>query len=396
MSPMETGTVFHTVGGLYERFGGPSRTVPLLCNALAKGGETVHLVSQTFNGVPIGKSLLDDTITVSLTDSADTAGSGLLSWRRFAALLKPLCVAERAALIHDHGAWAGSNHAAAWVARQLRLPLVSSPRGMLLDWSMNHRRYRKRLAMLLYQRRDLESVAFFIVTSAEEGENLRRMGFRQPIAVIPNGVSVASESAVPAVPKRAAGEPERIALFLSRLHPKKGVHDLITAWAALRPGGWKLWIAGPDEDGYRGRLETMIRDFGLGDTCVFLGPVAEDDKWKTYRSADLFVLPTYSENFAITVAEALLCELPVITTTGAPWRALVDEHCGWWVEPGPVPLERALREATALSDDERRALGARGRQYVLNTFSWDTVARSTALCYEWWLGRGEKPSCFID
>jgi glycosyltransferase involved in cell wall biosynthesis len=342
--------------------------------------------------VPIVNSLLNDAVKVSLIDSADTAGSGLLSWRRFAAKLQPLCIAERAALIHDHGAWAGSNHAAAWVARKLRLPLVSSPRGMLLAWSMNHRRYRKRLAMLLYQRRDLQSVAFFIVTSAEEGEDLRRMGLRQPIAVIPNGVSTAP---VPPASKHTKRGTEHIALFLSRLHPKKGVHDLITAWAALRPKDWTLWIAGPDEDGYRGRLETMIRDFALGDTCIFLGAVAEEDKWQTYRSADLFVLPTYSENFAITVAEALLCGLPVITTTGAPWRALVDERCGWWVEPGPAALEGALREATSLSDDERGVLGARGKQYVLDTFSWDTVARNTTLCYDWWLGRGDKPSCVI-
>ncbi|HEX2826085.1 MAG TPA: glycosyltransferase [Burkholderiales bacterium] len=382
--------MLHTVGGLYERFGGPSRTVPSLCNALARRGTTVNLVSQTFDGVPVSGHLLDPEVRLALTDTRDHAGSGILSWRKFAALLGQVAADSKPELIHDHGAWAGNNHSAAVVARRVHVPLVSSPRGMLMRWALSHRRYRKKIALLLYQRADLDSVACFIVTSADEGEDLRRLGLRQPIAIVPNGVSGAPELALREPRARSAGG-ERVALFLSRLHPGKGAQDLIAAWAALRPPGWKLQIAGPDEDGYGAHLSSLITEHGLTECCSLTGPVDEHDKWGVYAAADLFVLPTYSENFGVTVAEALMAGLPVITTTGAPWECLRTHDCGWWVQPGVPSIQRALQEALATPDAVRHAMGARGKDYVMKTLSWDKVAHDTQRCYEWLLGRGPRP-----
>jgi glycosyltransferase involved in cell wall biosynthesis len=196
--------------------------------------------------------------------------------------------------------------------------------------------------------------------------------------------------------QRTNGGGAHVALFLSRLHPKKGVHDLIDAWARLRPMGWELWIAGPDEGGYRARLEAMVDNLSLRESCRFLGPVSESDKWQVYRQADVFVLPTYSENFGVTVAEALACAVPVITTTAAPWQVLIEKRCGWWIEPGLDALVGALREATEISDRDRRESGDRGKRYAIENLSWDRVAESTRACYEWLLRRADRPACVVD
>ena len=99
------------------------------------------------------------------------------------------------------------------------------------------------------------------------------------------------------------------------------------------------------------------------------------------READLFILPTRSESFGMAVAEALACGLPVITTTGAPWQGLVTHRCGWWVERSVDALAAALREAVALTPDQRRAMGDRGRTWVTTDFAWKGIGRRMAGAY---------------
>jgi len=179
---------------------------------------------------------------------------------------------------------------------------------------------------------------------------------------------------------------------LSRIHPKKGLINLIDAWARVRPEGWRLVIAGPDEGGYQAEVAERIRTSGVGEQVSFVGAVEGEAKAALYRNADLFVLPTFSENFGVVVAEALAYGLPVLTTRGAPWADLETHNCGWWIDTGVEPLAQALREAMALSDEQRHAMGARGRDYVLR-YDWGGIAAQTAAVYRWVLGQGDKPDC---
>jgi glycosyltransferase involved in cell wall biosynthesis len=266
------------------------------------------------------------------------------------------------------------------------MPLVISTRGMLSGWALDQKRRKKQVAWRLYQRRDLRSAHLLHATSATEVEDIRQAGLRQPVAVIPNGVEV------PGPFRSSAPTSPREALFLSRLHPGKGALDLVRAWARVRPEGWRLVLAGPDEDGHRANVERAVRELGLEAVTRFAGPVGDDEKWDLYRRADLFVLPTASENFGIVVAEALAAGTPVVTTKGAPWRVLEERACGWWIDRGVEPLEAALREATALDDDTRRAMGVRGRAYAEANLSWEHIAEEMAAAYRWVLGNGERPA----
>jgi glycosyltransferase involved in cell wall biosynthesis len=154
-------------------------------------------------------------------------------------------------------------------------------------------------------------------------------------------------------------------------------------------------VAGPDEDGHEALVRAAVKKTGLEDQFVFTGPVFGEAKQGLFQRADLFVLPTFSENFGLVIAEALAGGIPVITTKGAPWRELVTNTCGWWVDIGAEPLVEALREAMSLTDVERWKMGLRGRKLMEEHYSWPSVAKDMKAVYKWMLGGGTPPKCVL-
>jgi glycosyltransferase involved in cell wall biosynthesis len=379
----------HVIPSLHPGWGGPSRTVVSLTDALAiVGGARVVLVSQGRAGEPAVASL-NAAVDRQVLESRSSVGlkSG---WpiRRQLLQLARMGIPD---IVHNHGVWLPVNHWAASFARHQGSVLVTHPRGMLEPWAFSHKGWKKRIAMNLYQWRDLVTARVLIATAEREFLNLRALGLTQPIAVIPNGVKVGMSCPGDAAIAHDQNR-QRTILFLSRVHKIKGLLNLVSAWAKLKPTGWRLLIAGPDEGGHVADVMAFVRDNSIGKSVSYLGEVDGEEKAAAYRSADIFVLPTFSENFGVVVAEALSHGLPVITTKGAPWADLETYGCGWWVEIGVEPLAVALREAMALSDEERRAMGDRGRTYV-RRYCWDDIARQMAEVYRWVLGRGAKPDC---
>lgn len=384
-------SVLHVTAGLHPAFGGPSRTVTHLTDALAAApGMSVSLLALGRAGDPVVPSE-NPAVSRRVLESASAQA---LKWawplRR---TLMGLGRQPLPDLIHGHGLWLPANHWTACAARRWKLPLILHPRGMLEPWAVEHKGWKKRLAMACYQRRDLDTVKVLVATAEAEYVNLRQLGLKQPIAVIPNGVHVPMALELNCRSPRKVGTP-RTVLFLSRIQGKKGLLNLIQAWARLRPVGWQLKIAGPDEAGHLAEVLTLARQLGVADAVDYAGEVDGPDKTALYREADLFVLPTFSENFGVVVAEALAHCLPVITTKGAPWADLVTQGCGWWIEIGVEPLVAALQNALALSDASRNAMGARGRTYV-RRFDWPDIAAQHAAVYRWVLEQGDRPECVL-
>jgi len=309
-------------------------------------------------------------------------------WRSPALLGALRGAARDADLLHSHGLWAMPNVYPGWVARRASAPLVISPRGTLSPWALNHSKWRKKLFWALAQGRVVEAAACLHATAESEYRDLRSLGLQQPICVIPNGVDVAPLDA-PAT----TGSASRTVLYVGRLHVKKGIDLLLRAWAVVAPAlpGWRLRIVGPDDGGYEAPLRRLAASLAAP-RVSFEGAVYGAAKQALYRAASVHVLASHSENFGMTVAEALANGTPVITTRGTPWSGLVSEGCGWWIDIGVEPLVAALREATSVGAEALRERGARGHRWMLRDFSWDRAARDMADVYRWLRFGGEPPS----
>lgn len=385
----DTQLIFHTVAGLHPRSGGPSRSVTQLTDAIAARDE--------FNVTVISQRFVDDVVIES-QESSVVRNVGATRFKLLLPLAYPFRTALNRALssgspslIHDHGLWLATNHLACRLARDLGIPFIIQPRGMLEPWALDYRAWKKRIALMLYQRRHIETANLLVATSLGEASQFRNLGFCQPIAVIPNGIPAPVRKLYRSI-EVGHGTRDRILLFFSRIHPVKGLLNLIEAWSIIKLSGWQLHIAGPNEDGHLSEVMSAVVKLRVENSVRYIGVVDDSNKALVYCAADLFVLPTFSENFGIVVAEALSFGLPVITTKGAPWGDLERFGCGWWIDIGVEPLVQALRQAMSLTDDERRAMGMRGRKYV-KRYDWDTIAQQTIAVYRWMLGQGSKPDC---
>ena len=271
-------SVIHTVGSIGTRSGGPARSVTALAVSLSdEPNIRVAVVTQRYRRediVPIRReSKVDFRIASSNSRIAINIG-----WP-FTQTLRKLIKQKTPSLLHDHGIWLPSNHSAASIARELGIPFVVHPRGMLEPWALNHRAWKKRLAMLFFQRRDLETASLFVATAPQEVESIRRLGLRQPVAVVPNGVDLPTLAMEKDRNESHHRSPTtRNLVFMSRIHPIKGLINLIDAWARLQPSGWKLRIAGPDEGGHLMEVMSRVRDNDLEHSVEFVGEVVENAK----------------------------------------------------------------------------------------------------------------------
>jgi glycosyltransferase involved in cell wall biosynthesis len=380
--------VLHTVSDLHPDSGGPTRTVTSLVHHLSKAEDiSATLVTQKLKGDEIYTGELNPSRVVV---AASAFPISIRAGFPFRTKLSGLISDARPSIIHDHGIWLPTNHAVAKLAARQRVLRVVHVRGMLEPWALSYHSFKKRLAWSLYQKKDLESVALFFATSQAEADNIRNLGFNQPIAILPNGVDL------PAIDVQTRFLPasgrQRNAVFMSRIHPKKGLLELVNAWGQVRPAGWTLILAGPDEGGYLKEIIACVQKLGLGGAVAYRGVVEGETKTELLKRADLFILPSFSENFGVVVAEALAYGVPAISTLGTPWKGLVENKCGWWVAAEANALAGALCEAIAMSDHERYEMGSRGRQYA-RQFDWGQISRETADVYRWLLGQADHPDC---
>jgi glycosyltransferase involved in cell wall biosynthesis len=289
-------------------------------------------------------------------------------------------------ILHDHGLWLPNNFSSAKAAHALQIPLIVSTRGMLEPWAFQYRGWKKKLMYWAWQKNVLSRAAVIHATSLREKDNLRALGLKNPVAIIPNGVDLPEL-------KQIEKKDIKTALFLSRVHPVKGLMNLVKAWEKTKPHGWRVVIAGPSEAGHESEIKRAIEDAGLIDQFVFSGSIDEPLKWDFFNQADLFILPSFSENFGIVVAEALASNVPVITTKGTPWSDLITHRCGWWVDIGVDPLAEALKAAINLTDAERSEMGQRGRALVREQYSWEKISEDMLRVYEWVNNGGAPPDC---
>jgi glycosyltransferase involved in cell wall biosynthesis len=308
----------------------------------------------------------------------------------YSARLMPTVLAgSKPQVIHSHGMWLHPDYIALRLSEVLKVPLIVSPHGMLEPWALSNNWWKKAPIWWLWERRRLARADVIIATSELEAQHIRDLGMCRAIAVIPLGVKL------PPVVDTGNGSDEKLGLFLSRIHPKKGLPLLVEAVRRIRPLGWKFIIAGPDSNGHEEEIRALVNNAGMQDTFEFRGPVYGEAKWRLLQSADLFILPSHSENFGLVVVESLASQTPVITTTTTPWQSIEKTGCGWYVDPTPEAITKALKEATLLPKSTLLEMGARGRALVEARFSWDQSVDSLISVHSWLLGQASRPACVV-
>lgn len=375
--------LIHTVPAISEEAMGPSYSVSRLCESLIAEGQDVTL------------AVLDWTPMASPPRfmKAFPLGVGPRRLGRSPEMRRWLTEQARSRsveIMHNHSLWMMPNVYPGVVARQHNVPLVVSPRGTLSSRARQSGSVVKRLFWPLVQKPALSATACFHATAESEYEDIRRMGFRQPVAIIPNGIDI------PACVSKQGGI-IRTLLFLGRVHPIKGLDMLLPAWQVVqdRYPDWRMVIAGPDNDGYLGQMQQLAVRLQLKRT-QFVGALKGRQKWDAYREADIFVLPTYSENFGMAVAEALAAGVPAIVSKGAPWQGLEKKRAGWWIDIGLDPLVTCLEDALASSPVSLAEMGCRGRDWMDAEYSWVQVGQQMAETYRWILLGGTKPDWVIE
>ncbi|MEM1255554.1 MAG: glycosyltransferase [Cyanobacteria bacterium P01_H01_bin.21] len=299
-------------------------------------------------------------------------------------------------IIHNHGLWMMPNLYARKASCKANIPLIISPRGALEPWSLNRSKLIKKIAWSLYEFENLTSASLFHATSEQEANSIRMLGFRQPIAIIPNGVNVEHNSCNNSREKLVKNFPKlkdkKWLLFMSRIHPKKGLDNLLMVWKDLQYEfpDWHLVLAGPDSSDYLSEVLNFSKKLGISETVTFTGMLVEDYKDAALWNSELFVLPSYSENFGIAIAEALAYEVPAITTKGTPWQDLEQHECGWWIDVDKHSLFDSLHEAMSLPEERRKDMGRRGRKLVESKYSWASVGEKMSIVYRWVLHRDTK------
>ncbi len=374
--------------------GGPSVTVPRLAQALAD--YDVESLLATLDYPEHGPQTTTRTVSV-LSVTADARTRRLRGWSPTLRQELTKLTDKGLDVIHSHGLWMFPNLYARQAATRRGLPLVISPRGMVEEWSLRRGRLKKFFVWSLFERNNLAAAKLFHATSESEAASLRALGFGQPIAVIPNGIDVPDLTVTPERSILESKFPELAGkswlLFLSRLHEKKGVTHLLQAWSELssRFPEWHLALAGPDLDGHGETLRRQAAALHINSRVTFTGMLTGVDKHCALGNADLFVLPTHSENFGLVIAEALAHKCPVITTKGAPWRDLQTHRCGWWIDDDVRALRATLCEAMSAPVGARRAMGRAGRQLIEGKYSWNHIGEKMRAAYLWLCGRGERP-----
>lgn len=292
-------------------------------------------------------------------------------------------------LVHIHGTWTPFELFAFREARKRSAIVVISPHGALERWAFEHKAMKKTLAWRLYQKRVLQSADLIAVNSEQERCRLRDLGLRPPIATICNGVDFKGFGKLASVTQR-----DKVVLFFSRIDPKKGLPDLIDAWRLVSDRcGYRLHIHGHGDPDYVKVIEKKVAASGCKDIAL-LPAVYGADRWQIFKRASIYVLPSYSENFGITVAEALAAGLPVITTRATPWSNLERERMGYVVDNDVVQLRNALAEAMSLDSVARETIRIKAQAYARQYFDWHGIAESYLKVYDWLLHPSSAvPAC---
>lgn len=297
-------------------------------------------------------------------------------------------------LYHVQGVWMMYGTQMARYAKQHGKPYVITLRGMLYPQAFEHHSLQKKISMILYIGKTLREAAVVQATCVEEMQHYRNLGFKNPVALIPNPIEVPEKHVIHSLPTNVF----RIG-YLGRIHTRKRVERLIYALDYLLKNGkdnCELLVIGGGDKKYEMFLKSEVKRLGLEDKVRFTGFISGQKKKDAINSLSILAVPSDFENFGNIVTEALVHGVPVIASTGMPWQELPKYECGWWVANDQDTINKTIEEAHGLTPDKLIEMGKNGQALMKNNYSVEALALKMRSLYNWILGKEPKPDFVYD
>ncbi|MCU0872334.1 MAG: glycosyltransferase [Pirellulaceae bacterium] len=384
--------VLHVIPAIADRYGGPSQAVFEMCRAIRVVGVTAEIATTDADGPGRRLDLGDDRPCVHKAVPVWLFPRTCSEHWKYSFHLQGWLDAHVADydLLHVHAVFSHATTAACRAARRRNVPVILRPCGMLAPYSLSLSALRKRVYWQLAEKRNVEQARFLHATSPEEREELQRLVPQVDVQCIPLGLP----QEVWSVPRRPGAfrqrfgiAPERpLLLFLSRLHRKKGLADLLLPALARLPAEVVLAVVGegdPHDPEYARHCRSVAAELGLEERTVFTGPIYAPDKWYAYDDANLYVLPSQHENFGITVVEAAARGTTPLFSPGVQaGRLLLEAGVGLVSDNDVDSLTTAIAQFLGRSPEDRRQAGSRGSEFARRELSLDAMAEKLVRMYE--------------
>jgi glycosyltransferase involved in cell wall biosynthesis len=306
-------------------------------------------------------------------------------------------------IVLTHGLWMYPTVVALEWHRRTQRPFVISPQGMLDPWAINNSHWKKRIAGFFYENAGLQNAACLRAVCPSEAQSIRAYGLPNPICVIPNGMAPTGESIALSPPwkgKVAAGR--NTLLYLGRIHPKKGLANLMRAWAITRQRfstsirNWDLVVAGWSQNSHEQELKTLARQLGITASVHFPGPQFGEAKMAAHHHADAFILPSFSEGLPMAVLEAWAQHLPVIMTPQCHLPEGFEAGAAIRAQPETASIVEALETLFLMDPTERRKMGHNGHQLVAEHFNWSEIGAQMHDVCRWLVEGSDPPGCVLN
>ena len=374
--------ILHVIANLAPRYGGPSKACFEMARAVARLGHTVSIYTTNQDGpteldVPTDQPVVRDGVEIRYFP---------IQHPRFLGFSVPLALALREAIreydiVHIHSLYLFHNLVAAHYCRKHGIPYIIRPHGTLDPFLYRRHRLRKRIVELLFENKNIKQAAAIHFTTEDEKKLAEPYIFQRPGIVVPLGLELDDYENLPAPGVFRARYPEtqgkKLILFFGRLNFKKGLDILARAFGELARArdDVHLVIAGPDNDGFGEQVRAWLNEERVLERTTFTGMLQGEDKLAVLHDADMFVLPSYSENFGISVIEAMACGLPVIISDKVNlWREVEAGGAGKVV---PCRVDRLRKAMLELLENPKATeqMGECGKVLVKEHFQWDTIGK---------------------
>lgn len=303
-------------------------------------------------------------------------------------------IRSKADINHVHGLWMFPSIVNLGSHLQRKKPYVVSPHGMLDQWAIRNSAWKKRFAGLIYENRHLGKATCIRSLCAAETEAIRNYGLRLPVCQIPNGVDLVEDDCTSPPPwqgKLLKGK--KILLYLGRIHPKKGLINLLKGWAKVinAEKEWHLVIAGWDQSGHVDELKSLAKNLCIESHILFTGPLFGQAKSAAYFHADGFILPSFSEGLPMVILEAWANRLPVLMTPFCNLPEGYEAGAAIKIGTNAENIAEGIRQLFLMSEKDCKAMGNSGLKLIQKQFTWSAIASEMKSVYEWVLGGGIPP-----